>query len=242
MIINEAEETENEEGSEEESKKQQDTRSIEKQADDITKSDSQTKRNLSDTKRWFREKINQVMFPAMRVGGLRETPNRFYYDNREHKIFRGSQIRPGTLYCWFYDPKYKRSLPYYDAFPVAFVLSMYDNGFLGINLHYLPLRARATLLTRLFDNMMREKSYGKYLDLQYRTLQAASQYREVMPCIKRYLITHVRGQMIEIPPEEWIRTIFLPLESFQKRGAASVWSDSLRKARQRGMRRNGKFN
>ena len=237
MIINEAEEIENEEeeSPEEEPK---DLRSIERQTSDIIKSDSQTKRSLSDTKQWFREKINQVMYPAMRVGGMRETPNRFYYDNREHKIFRGSQIKPGSLYCWFYDPKYKRSLPYYDAFPVAFVLSMYNNGFLGINLHYLPLRARATLLTRLFDNMMREKSYGKYLDLQYRTLQAASQYREVMPCIKRYLISHVRGQMIEIPTEEWIRTIFLPLESFQKRGAASVWSDSLRKARQRGIRRN----
>ena len=73
-----------------------------------------------------------------------------------------------------------------------------------------------------------EKGYGKYLDLQYRTLQAASQYREVMPCIKRYLITQIQGQMIQVPPEEWMKTIFLPLENFQKRSRSFVWQQSKR--------------
>jgi len=237
ILLNEDENDVEETEGEEQPEKQKDLRSIDQQTNDIIKSDSQTKRNLGDTKKWFREKINQVLYPTMRVMGVRERPNSFYHANKEYRIFRGSQIRPGSLYCWFYDPKYKRTLPYYDAFPVAFVLSMYNNGFLGINLHYLPLRARATLLTRLLDNMMRKTSYGSHLDLQYRTLQAASQYREVMPCIKRYLISNVRGQMIEIPPDEWIRTIFLPLESFQKRSSGAVWSDSLRKARQTGFRR-----
>mgnify|MGYP003298565434 CR=1 FL=1 len=83
---------------------------------------------------------------------------------KEEPISSSGRRIIGSMQMFFYDPKHKETLPYYDTFPVAFVLSMYDNGFLGINLHYLPLRARATLLTRLFDNMMREKSYGKYLE------------------------------------------------------------------------------
>ena len=98
-------------------------------------------------------------------------------------------------------------------------------------MHYLPLRARSILLTRLFDNMLKKTTYSTYMDLQYSTLNEASRYREFKPCLKRYLLNKIRGQMIEIPPDEWIRTIFLPLESFQKRSSSFVWRDSARKAR-----------
>ncbi len=206
-------------------------RNINQQTDDILQSDSQVKKNLIDTKNWFREKINQVLYPTNRIVGLRERPTTFYNDNLDRRIYRGSDIRPGSLYCWFYDPKYKRTLPYYDAFPVAFIMNMKENGFLGINMHYLPLRSRSILLTRLFDNMLRKTTYSTYMDLQYTTLNEASRYREFKPCLKRYLLNKIRGQMIEIPPDEWIRTIFLPLESFQKRSSSFVWRDSARKAR-----------
>lgn len=206
-------------------------RNIEQQTDDILASDSQVKKNLIDTKTWFREKINQVLYPTNRIIGIRENPNLFYSKNLDKRIFRGTQIKPGSLYCWFYDPKYKRTLPYYDAFPVAFVLDMKQNGFLGINMHYLPLRARSVLLTRLLDNMLKKTTYATYLNLQYGILNTAAKFREFKPCLKRYLITHVRGQMIEIPPDEWIRTIFLPLESFQKKSGSFIWRDSTRKAR-----------
>jgi len=37
--------------------------------------------------------------------------------------------------------------------------------------------------------------------------------------------------MIVIPPDEWIKTVFLPLESFQKRNSSFVWRDSIRISR-----------
>ena len=124
-------------------------RNINQQTDDILQSDSQVKKNLIDTKNWFREKINQVLYPTNRIVGLRERPTTFYNDNLNRRIYRGSDIRPGSLYCWFYDPKYKRTLPYYDAFPVAFIMNMKEKGFLGINMHYLPLRSRSVSYTHL---------------------------------------------------------------------------------------------
>jgi len=45
----------------------------------------------------------------------------------------------GRLNMFFYDPKFKKTLPYYDTFPLVLPLERYDDGFLGINLHYLPM-------------------------------------------------------------------------------------------------------
>lgn len=69
-------------------------RNIDQQTDDILQSDSQVKKNLLDTKNWFREKINQVLFPTNRIVGIRERPNTFYNENLDRRIFRGSQIKP----------------------------------------------------------------------------------------------------------------------------------------------------
>lgn len=204
---------------------------LDRKVDDTLKSDSQVNKNLSDTRTWFREKINQVLYPSVRVMNRTERPKSYYDSNADYRISKGSQITPGSLYCWFYDPKYRRTLEYYDAFPVAFILNMYNDGFLGMNLHYLPLRARSVLLTRLLDNMLKKSSRSTYLDLQYSTLAGAAQYREVKPCIHRYLLNQIRGQMIAIPPDEWIRAVFLPLESFQKKNASYVWRESIRSSR-----------
>ena len=198
---------------------------------EILRSEILTKKSLIDSKRWFRETMNTMLYSSYRLSAT--NPRQFYAATSDRRIFRASQIKPGSLYCWFYNPKYRNRLPYYDRFPVAFILNMYRNGFLGINLHYLPVRQRAVLMTRLVDNMLRKSSSGDYLDLQYRTLMNASRYAEVQPCIKRYLINQIQGQMIEIQPTEWMKAIFLPLESFAKQSRNFVWQQS----RQSSMRR-----
>lgn len=193
---------------------------------EILQSDILTKKNLSDSKKWFKENMNSLLYSSYRITGITQSPQRLYSEKRENVITRASQIEPGSLYFWFYDPKYKRTLPYYDTFPVAFIIDMYNNGFLGINLHYLPVRSRAILMTRLIENMLRKTTQRTYLDLQYQTLNSASRYREFKPCLKRYLISHIKGKMVAVPQEEWIKTIFLPLERFEKKGKSFVWSES----------------
>ena len=44
----------------------------------------------------------------------------------------------GKMYMFFYDAKYKDTLPFFDIFPLVFPIEFYSEGFLGINLHYLP--------------------------------------------------------------------------------------------------------
>ena len=64
---------------------------------------------------------------------------------------RDSRPFYGRLNMFIYDPKFKKKLPYYDTFPLVLPLEKYSDGFLGINLHYLPIPLRIRLLDRLVD-------------------------------------------------------------------------------------------
>ena len=55
----------------------------------------------------------------------------------------------GTMQMFFYDPKHKETLPYYDLFPLIVVIGPAEGGFYGLNLHYLPPILRAKMLDAL---------------------------------------------------------------------------------------------
>ena len=70
-----------------------------------------------------------------------------------------SSITIGRMYAFFYDPKHKKTLPYYDRFPLIFPIGPADKGFLGINLHYLPYVLRAKLMDELYS-LSTNKTYN----------------------------------------------------------------------------------
>lgn len=123
----------------------------------------------------------------------------------------------GSMYLFVYDPKYKNILPYYDMYPLVIPIEFYTNGFLGINLHYLPPVARASLM----DSLKKLSNDNKYndktkLNISYEILSRyASQFSGVENCIKRYLFAHVRSPFHKVSPEEWDKTIMLPLQRWQ---------------------------
>ena len=45
----------------------------------------------------------------------------------------------------------QKTLPYYDTFPLVLPLEDYNDGFLGINFHYLPIPLRMRLLDKVVD-------------------------------------------------------------------------------------------
>ena len=83
-------------------------------------------------------------------------------------FFQSATPTVGNMYMFSYDPKYKNVLPYYDAHPLVFPIEFYSNGFLGINLHYLPPMARASLMSNLkklsSDNKYNDRVDRKKLD------------------------------------------------------------------------------
>ena len=45
--------------------------------------------------------------------------------------------KAGDMIMYFYDPKHKATLPYYDRFPLTIMVEPAEGGFYGLNLHYL---------------------------------------------------------------------------------------------------------
>ena len=136
-------------------------------------------------------------------------------------------VRVGHMYHFYYDPKTKGTLPYYDRFPLIFMVGPAPKGFYGINLHYLPPKLRAALM----DNLYKITSNKRYdentkLRISYDILKGASKYRYFKPTFKHYLNEHVNSQFLKIDSAEWDIALFLPTERFEKANKSRVFADS----------------
>jgi hypothetical protein len=136
------------------------------------------------------------------------------------------------MYFYSYDPKTKETLPYYDRFPLVIPIEPYNDGFLGLNLHYLPPQLRLVLLDKLY-NLLTDTSFDEFtrLKLSYSLLSSTSRYKEFQPCLKRYLFSHLRSRFIEVPADQWEIAIFLPTEQFVKASSAKVHRESRKQIR-----------
>jgi len=134
---------------------------------------------------------------------------------------------PGGMFMYFYDPKTKATLPYYDKFPLTIIVGPAAGGFTGLNLHYLPMTLRAKLLDALMD-ITSDKKYddNTKFNLSYNTLKKASKMRYFKPCFKRYLTANVKSRFARVPASEWEIATFLPTASFEKASKTTVWKDS----------------
>ncbi len=145
---------------------------------------------------------------------------------RDRERFRNKSII-GRMYFYYYDPKTKDSLPYYDRFPLVIPIERYPDGFLGLNLHYIHPKRRIILLDKL-STILNNRDYDETtrFKISYDFLKRASRIYEATPCIKRYLSSQVQSRFLEITAEEWDIAAMLPVESFAKATARKVWSES----------------
>ena len=136
----------------------------------------------------------------------------------------------GKMYFYFYNPKLKDSLPYYDKFPLTIPMEQYQNGFLGLNLHYIHPKQRITLLDKLSETLNNDKyDDTTKFRLNYGYLKAASKIYEATPCIKRYFYTNIMSRFLEISADEWDIAALLPAENFIGATTSKVHFDSRKK-------------
>jgi|TARA_R110001592_G_scaffold348118_1_gene642049 hypothetical protein len=159
---------------------------------------------------WYKDKIREFGKPGaldlIRDGKRKKSP--FY----------------GRLNMFFYDPKFKKTLPYYDTFPLVLPLEPYSDGFLGINLHYLPMKLRLQLLDRLVDFSNNTKfDESTILDVDYSKLKNVNL---IKPTLKRYLAGRVKTDFRRIDADEFMVAALLPVQRFKKGSASEVYSDS----------------
>ena len=152
------------------------------------------------------------------------TPNKVLGGNPDKLV---NKILPGHLYLFGYDPKLKAELPYYDRFPLVFPYAKTPDGFMGLNMHYLPYGLRIQLLDALMtfktNNRMDETTRLKY---SWQLIDGISRYKAAQPCIKQYLGGHVRTQFRKIDSGDWATAMLLPVERFIGANKQEVWAES----------------
>ena len=139
-----------------------------------------------------------------------------------------AQVVPGSLYMFFYDPKFKDELPYYDRFPLVFPFKRVPGGFMGLNMHYIPYQMRVMLLQRLMDFATDSKlTENTRLKLSWKLIGGVSKFQWAQPCVKHYLNDHVRSTFRKIDAPDWTTAMLLPVEQFVGAQKAKVWKDSI---------------
>jgi len=129
----------------------------------------------------------------------------------------------GRLNMFFYDPKLKKTLPYYDTFPLVLPLEPISGGFMGMNFHYLPPLLRFRLLERM--QQFADGGMDKKTKFQA-TYDDVKKIPMVKPTIKKYLYGHVRSNFLRIDFDEAALAVYLPVQQFKKAGTTRVWADS----------------
>jgi hypothetical protein len=157
---------------------------------------------------WYRQKVLGIG----KNSSTKETDNVFK---------RVSIPEIGKMYIYTYNPLYREKLPFFDMYPLVIPLHYYTGpngpGFLGLNLHYLPPLARASLLQNLLDATGNAKETERvlisYIELGIRAGKS-NRFPGAAQCVKRYLLGHVVSSFHEVHRADWDHVVLLPLQKW----------------------------
>lgn len=97
-----------------------------------------------------------------------------------------------NLMFYKYKAKTRRDLPFYDKYPLAFVLEMDAKSFFAVNLHYYSPEERMGLVMSLAEDRIPKFRKGAH----------------------KYLISEVRSPYLILAQQEWQTMCLLPVEEF----------------------------
>lgn len=160
------------------------------------------------SKEWFRSKLEDYERFEKKVQSSKAYKNKKLKEINEGSL--GDKPTIGSMYMYYYDPKFKETLPYYDRFPLIILVGPAKGGFYGLNLHYLSPILRAKFLDNLTDTLTNEAfDESTRFRITYKMLTNINKFRYFKPTFKHYLFKHLSSQVKLVPPEEWHKMVFL---------------------------------
>ena len=168
---------------------------------------------------WYKDQIRQLGLNTIDTQRLM----------KEGKLT--SRALPGFMYLFKYDPKDK-NIPYYDMFPLVIPFRRVNEGFVGINFHYLPYPIRLNILKE-FEKYASDKNLNERtrVRLNYRLIERSRVFRFVSPAIRRYSNQQLRTRLLNIPFNDWQVASQLPVQKFRKATMETAIRDSIKKFR-----------
>ena len=161
--------------------------------------------------RWYRQKVQELL-PKPQVRRM----------IREGIKTQKVTVRPnfGMMNLFYYRPKGAEKLPYYDIFPLVIPIGRrLNDGFVGINFHYLSVPQRWLLLERLsmfqvpseLDAFDTEEGAGDVMALFWSKIRRK---RGVKPIVRRYLTKNIQSYFLKIELSEMLIALSIPMERF----------------------------
>tara|TARA_B100001250_G_scaffold131783_1_gene112541 strand:+ start:1368 stop:2063 length:696 start_codon:yes stop_codon:yes gene_type:complete len=144
---------------------------------------------------WYRNAVRKY---AIRIN---DNPERLIRDEIQDRMGSeeqedDNQLRryavSGHMYIFEYKAKTAKKLPYYDEFPLVYVIKATRHEFWGLNLHYLTPKRRAWVVKRLMEGRIDAPRN----------------------CFHKYITSHVDGYLLDLAAAEWASAILLPIETF----------------------------
>jgi|TARA_R110002073_G_scaffold104828_1_gene237359 hypothetical protein len=157
-------------------------------------------------------------------GGIRKSAN-WYRNNVQsiadritaRKLMNSGKLNGvpsrGRLNMFFYDPKYKKTLPLYDTFPLVLPLETIPGGFMGLNFHYIRPLQRLSLLQNLQRFATGGMNKNTRIDATYDGIKNVGIAKNT---IKKYLYSHVRSSFLRVDFDEAALAVYLPVAQFKK--------------------------
>lgn len=177
---------------------------------------------------------SQLRARAADTGAANNNKSQKWFNDTVKKSIRGHMVsnpKPGRIYTFAYDAKHKDTLEYWDRFPLILFLGIgaTSSGPLmyGLNLHYIPPKARQSFLEELLKNYASTERLSNKTTLKINWSNVKGMNgSDVM--IKAYLPAHLKGSMLEVKPSDWVNVIYMPLQQFMSKGkrysAKKVWA------------------
>ena len=158
--------------------------------------------------RWYRQKVQELL-PKPQVRRM----------IREGQKTQKVTVRPnfGMMNLFYYRPKGAEKLPYYDVFPLVIPIGRrLNDGFVGINFHYLSVPQRWLLLERLsmfqvpseLDAFDSEEGGGDVMALFWSKIRRK---RGVKPIVRRYLTKYIQSRFLKIELSEMLIALAIPM-------------------------------
>ena len=186
-----------------------------------------TIKSATEAIKWFRQKIQDLKKDRIQL----ETTSRKINQRdllASFPVATNNVFQTGKMYLFNYDPINRKTLPYYDTFPLILLTDINKDGFFGINLHYLPVEQRMVFLSNIVPQKgMYQEGQLQRLYMSYDSIKDIQEFQFFKPCFKKYLTSRVRSQIRLIPVDDWGYAAALPIESFKKETKQKVWRDSM---------------
>jgi len=186
---------------------------------------------------WFTEQ--QSITPTRPLQIVRGADSEQHTPIRFKKRLRLGRYEWGRMIMFQYDPQAKTTLPYYDKFPMGFIVDVNPDGFLMLNMHYLSPNLRANVMDALYQFLplqegqeLQDSDKLQMMPQPYRILKRYRRLRWYKGCLKRYLNTNIQSRIVTIYPKEWNMALFMPMtRTFRGASKMQIWRDTWKKGR-----------